>query len=673
LNAQEELKRSARDSGVSSAPVTKLEVVQKTNLYGYQFGKKDYFLKIFCAVPNVINALRRVLEDGISIPVFGPSRLSFNSFESNISFDMRFMIDCQITGGGWIEIPRDAYYLRINNKSSSCQIEVDVHYESIVAHKSEGEWIRMAPIRILSFDIECASREDRFPDPLYDPIIQISNVVKLQNEPDPFIKNVFTLKSCAPIAGAQILSFEDEAELLKAWRDFVDQVDPDVFVGYNIINFDFPYIINRSRALKVDNHVHQLGRKLNELIKMKDSRFSSRAYGTHESKDITIEGRVQFDLLPVIQREFKLRSYSLNSVSAHFLNQQKEDVHYSIITDLQNGTAETRRRLAVYCLKDSVLCIRLLDKLMFIINFIEMARVTGVTVSYLLFRGQQIKVLSQLYRHANPRGFLIPSMKSQGTDETYEGATVFEPVRGYYSSPITTLDFSSLYPSIMMAHNLCYTTLLSKADLSKVDSEHCTKTPTGDHFVKSSLSEGILPMILKDLLAARKKAKQDMKKETDPLRLAVLNGRQLALKISANSVYGFTGATVGQLPCLAISSSVTSFGRDMIEHSKTVIEREYCIEKGFPSDAKVIYGDTDSVMINFGIDNLEKTFELGKEAAALVTKEFLPPIKLEFEKVYYPYLLMNKKRYAGLYWTEPTKWSKMDAKGIEVVLTFAFF
>ena len=97
-----------------------------------------------------------------------------------------------------------------------------------------------------------------------------------------------------------------------------------------------------------------------------------------------------------------------------------------------------------------------------------MARVTGVPFNYLLARGQQIKVISQLYRKARSEGFVIPNIKSEGTDEQYEGATVIEPQRGYYSEPIATLDFSSLYPSIMQAHNLCYTTLLTTRTIERL-------------------------------------------------------------------------------------------------------------------------------------------------------------------------------------------------------------
>jgi DNA polymerase delta subunit 1 len=176
-----------------------------------------------------------------------------------------------------------------------------------------------------------------------------------------------------------------------------------------------------------------------------------------------------------------LRSYTLNSVSAHFLGEQKEEVHHSDITTLYNGSDTDRRRLAVYCLKDAYLPQRLSDKLMVMYNYIEMARVTGVPLNYLLSRGQQIKVVSQLYRKANSENLLIPCYKIQASDDdaSYEGAVVIEPKRGYYDTPIATLDFVSLYPSIMMAHNLCYSTLIRHADVQSLPADSYEKTPTG--------------------------------------------------------------------------------------------------------------------------------------------------------------------------------------------------
>ena len=160
---------------------------------------------------------------------------------------------------------------------------------------------------------------------------------------------------------------------------------------YNIINFDLPYLLDRAAALKSKgskqlNGFPYLGRLKGFQTRMKDKMFQSKQVGTRESKEINIEGRVQFDVLQVLhrhdahtpaaplrprsprpshptpsphpqvlQRDYKLSSYSLNAVCAHFLGEQKEDVHHSIISDLQAGNADTRRRLAVYCLKDAYL------------------------------------------------------------------------------------------------------------------------------------------------------------------------------------------------------------------------------------------------------------------------------------------------------------------------------
>ena len=192
---------------------------------------------------------------------------------------------------------------------------------------------------------------------------------------------------------------------------------------------------------------------------------------------------------------------------------------------------------------------------------------------------------------------------------------MLEPTKGYYKSPVATLDFASLYPSIMMAHNLCYSTLIPKFKVKNYPAEDVTITPNGDAFMKRSIKKGILPLILEELIAARKIAKNMLAMTTDPFEKAVLDGRQLALKISANSVYGFTGATNGEFPCLPISSSVTAYGRVMIEQTKKMVEEKYLKENGYEFDCQVIYGDTDSVMVKFGTDNIAEAMRLGKEAA----------------------------------------------------------
>ncbi|KAI9717254.1 MAG: DNA-directed DNA polymerase delta [Chrysothrix sp. TS-e1954] len=651
--------------------IQSVQVVMRENLFGFQGNQKSPYLKITVTDPKYINRLRTSIESGSANykGMWSGAEGGIMTFDS-IQYVLRFMIDCNISGMSWVEVPATKYLVMPDrDRHSNCQIEAFVHYRDLVAHPADGEWAKMAPLRVLSFDIECAGRKGVFPEANQDPVIQIANVVTRYGEDKPFVRNVFCMDTCSLIVNTQIFEFDAEEKMLMAWRDFLEKVDPDVIIGYNIANFDFPYLLDRARHLKCTRFPYWT-RLRNVQSQAKDTNFSSKQMGNRDTKATNTNGRIQLDLLQLVQRDHQLRSYTLNSVCAEFLNEQKEDVHHTMITELYNGTPESRRRLAVYCLKDAYLPQRLMDKLMCLVNYTEMARVTGVPFNYLLARGQQVKFISQLFRKALEQHLVIPNLRNESSDDQYEGATVIEPSRGYYDVPIATLDFASLYPSIIQAHNLCYTTLLNKAHIERLGmkkDEDYIVTPNGDMFCTSKIRKGLLTQILEELLTARKLAKKELAVENDAFRKAVLNGRQLALKISANSVYGITGATVGKLPCLAIASSTTSYGRQMIEKTKTEVEAKYNIANGYSHDAQVIYGDTDSVMVKFGLKDLAQTMELGREAATFVSSKFIKPIKLEFEKVYFPYLLINKKRYAGLYWTNPDKYDKMDSKGIETV------
>lgn len=650
---EKELEESGQRDQLSRHVIA-VEIVERTTLMYWQGTGHQKFFKVTVAIPNLVSVSRGILERGFSL-VDGGHFPPSTTFETNIPYVLRFMVDRKIAGGGWVKL--SSGFCDMKSSASTCQMEYVLHYEHIEA----VDMMQIAPLRIFSFDIECWNQEGQgFPQAQKNPVIQIAVCLKQQGSEDKLIHAVWTLRDCAAIAGSEVFCFEREEDLLLDFRNFMEMTDPDILTGYNIVNFDLPYLLNRAESLGL--------KEFGVLGRMRDrTRLRETNFGGRTGYDINIEGRVQFDMLTVIQKEHKLRSYTLNAVSAEFLGDQKEDVHYSMIGDLFLTSAETRRRLAIYCLKDAFLPLRLMEKLLCMYNYVEMARVTGTPINFLLNRGQMIKVTSQLLRKARECDYIMPALKSQPTDDKFEGATVLDPMTGYYEKPIATLDFASLYPSIMMAHNLCYCTLVPPDKAKSMPADSITVTPRGDTFVRASTQRGLLPRILEELLTARKKAKKQMAEATDPFTESVLNGRQLALKISANSVYGFTGATVGVLPCLEISSSVTAFGRTMIEHTKNMVEAKYTVANGFEHDAQVIYGDTDSVMVKFGVSTVAEAMKLGKEAADVISETFIRPIKLEFEKVYCPYLLLNKKRYAGLYWTKSEAYDRLDTKGIETV------
>lgn len=630
-----------------------IETVMKTSIYGYT-DKKSQFFKLKFNTPSVFYQIKTFLEEGL---VIREKRIKFNLFESNFPYVLRFMVDLEMSGMCYLKITK-------YNRISGDPLTISCSYKNIEILPFTGDFIVLPKFKILSIDIECVSLDRvSFPSALKDPIIQIGNTVAFSDNENLIFQDIFCLKETANIPGANVHSFETEKELLEAWKDYFLNVDADIIIGFNLKGFDLPYILERGEKLNILNF-NLLGRT-NKPAKSKDSVFNSRQIGGALSlPEINIEGRIIFDLMQIIRRDHKLRSYSLNSVSLHFLQEQKEDVPHNSMHDLQNGTKDTRKRIASYCLKDTVLPLRLFNKLKILINYTELARVTGVPIEYFSSRGVGIKVLTLIYKAAAKHDYLIPVMDPINNDASFEGGFVMDPLRGFYSNPIAVLDFSSLYPSIMISKNLCYTTLLTKKQYEKIGG---IKTPTNNYFATADMKVGLLPTVLTNLIASRKIAKKEMN-ETEDLNIkSCLNARQLAIKVCANSIYGFTGAMVGKLPCIEISQSVTAFGREMIAFTKKIIEETYNKDKGFSHDTKVIYGDTDSVMLNFNEPDLEKVFKMAKEISEFVTQRFIKPVALEFEKVYYPYLLINKKRYAGLIYNNPNTANKIDTKGIETV------
>lgn len=706
-DTQEDLEqiRKAINDVIGREVVSELEVVEKASLTEFRHPDLGLqkFLKIYIDDASKVSKIRETFEKGFSL-----NDIDFDSrtYESSIDFKLRFMVDKDMGGMSWMTLPGGKFKVISKHKqiSNAChEVEID-HSDLIVHPTTDKNWNHIAPLRILSFDIECMNSVG-FPIPERDPVITIGIAFKTHIKKEEPQKLVLQLGTCDSIFGSQLITFHREEDLLEAFDAFLDVYDPDIILGFNIISFDLQYLVNRWNFLKA-NEKPYWGRYKHVESEVKKGKFQSKVMGFRELLNINTEGRIQIDMLAHMMREKKLRSYSLNYISYYFLNEQKEDVSYKIIQSLQEGDSSTRKRIATYCLKDSILPLTLFEKLKCIYSYVEMARVTGVPVTYILFKGQQIKVTSQIYRKTKHRDLLVPYMRRFKEEDAagYQGADVLEPQRGFYDVPIATLDFASLYPSIMISHNMCYSTILRasvdyrtehqkygeppKAIFNNLEENQVHSTPAGHFFVKKEVRRGILPEILEDLLSARKKTKFEIseaqnelanlpKSSNDHLILQkredlenlihVLDGRQLAIKVSANSVYGYTGASVGALPCLEIASSVTSIGRFMIEKTKNTIIERYSPKNGYEHQANVIYGDTDSVMVNFGTKDVIEAMRLGREAAEFLSDLYIKPIKLEFEKVYYPYLLLNKKRYAGLLWTKPEAPDRKDMKGVESV------
>jgi DNA polymerase delta subunit 1 len=639
---------------------SKAEVKRAKDLWGFQNEALSDFIQVTFKSHRALRGLAWSIENAK-----WPELAGCRVYESNIDPVLRFMHVSGCTSTGWINPG-----LCEADSETTCDVNLWAPNWRFITPLERDD---IAPLKIMSFDIECYSSTGAFPDPRnpHDVVFQIGMTTKAFGQPGFIDRKCLCLKETE---GEDVKSFKTEKELLDAFQKYLVKTDPDILTGWNIFGFDLEFLHFRAVLTGASTI---WGRVKNSPIeKVTEKNLSSSALGNNLLKMTPMKGRYVFDLFQDVKREHKLESYSLNNVSKHFLKDQKNDMPVKeIFSRFAGGDPKLLGEVAAYCIKDTELPHALMEKLCQIQNVVEMAKACWVPLAFLSERGQQIKVFSQMAKKARELNFIIPTFKQPpmvaGAPDGYQGATVLDAQTGAYYGPITALDFASLYPSIMCAHNLCYSTLVMDPKYDNLPGVEYEQY--GPHrFAQGVVS--LLPTILMDLKAFRKKAKKLMAQNEGTPMEAIYNGQQLAYKISMNSIYGFTGASKGMLPCVAIASTVTMRGRQMIEETKNYVEAN------FPG-AKVRYGDTDSVMVEFdvqgrkGQEAIDYSWEQGELAAAQCTKLFKAPNDLELEKVYCPYFLYSKKRYAAKMYegktspdgTVTVSFKKIDVKGLQVV------
>lgn len=561
------------------------KVMYKKDAYGFNNQKKFKFIRFVFNNDSARKSVIKMFKE----PVEGFIHIKFNLYNADIDPMLIFMHIRDIQASGWITINKSNL---IKHKLSRCKHNYSVNWKNINPLDKHN----IPPIKTLSFDLECFSSTGDFPDPTIkaNQIIQVGSSIQRFGE-DRIHKHVIVLGECDPIDGVEIVSVKTEEELIKKWAEYVIKNDPDQLIGYNIDDFDWTYLWTRGCMHGCEQHLEKLGRLYHIDSEFKKDKMESKAYGTNIFNYITTPGVGQIDLLHYFRKETKLESYKLDFVAELYLKENKRPVSPKDIFKMAGpkGTSRSRAIVADYCAQDTNLPLRLMDNRCMLPNLIEMSKCTYVPLSWLISRGQQIKVYSQIQKELRANDFVIPKIAGQGG---YEGATVLNAERGYHYM-VSGLDFKSLYPSIMIAHNLCPTTWvrLPKYDnIEGVEYKHFNWEDGNYKFVQNV--EGIIPKILTRLWAERNRVKSLMKTEKDPRMKAVLNGKQLAIKVSMNSIYGFFGVGEGaMLACKPIASTVTYVGRKMIEHSRNCAENWYDgSEKSKGIKAHVIYGDSVS-------------------------------------------------------------------------------
>jgi DNA polymerase delta subunit 1 len=647
-------------------------VMKSKDVWGFQNNEEFVFMKLnfkhLQARRLVDSFLRRPLDRTPELfSIFGVRNMKV--YESNLDPVLRLMHRTGIQSTGWLDTGDKCI------RSHLAHVDMDLFCNDWTTLKPVAR-DDMAPFVVASVDIECNSSTGKFPDADIpgDACFQIAISLCKFGSDEPYDKTCLCYKTTDPnLEGSTIQSYETEREMLEAFHKYIHTKDVDIITGWNIFGFDMEYIYKRAQITKCNYGFFNLGKLRDTESELVIKKLSSSALGDNLLKLLPMPGRFIFDMFHEVKKGYKLDSYKLDNVSKLYLGDQKIDMApKEMFARYREGDPVKLREVAEYCIKDTLLPHRLMKKLCTLLNLVEMAKATWVPANFLVERGQQIKVFSQLTKKARELGFTVPTIRYGALpEEPYEGATVLEAQKGAYYTPITALDFEALYPSIMMAHNLCYSSyVMDEKKYGAVPGITYETFNIGDRTYKFAQDvPSLLPAILAELKQFRKQAKRDMANATGFMK-EVYNGKQLAYKISMNSVYGFTGAGKGILPCVPIASTTTSKGRSMIEETKNYVEAN------FPG-AKVRYGDTDSVMVEFdvgdrkGEEAIAYSWEVGERAAEECSALFKKPNNLELEKVYWPYFLYSKKRYAAKLWTKG-KDDKMhmdyiDIKGLQVV------
>lgn len=673
-------------------PITRQLMFKKRLYYASMNSKqqKKEFPYIFCCFSHTedIKQLNYKTRRPLNIPRIGIVNIRIH--EHNASPILQLTSLRKIPTAGWINFV--GRRVKPEDKISHCTHEYTVSWKNLEDKKSDT----VARPLCMSFDLEVnSSIPSSMPKAVRpdDKIFQISCVFNRQNaKEETYDKVLLTLGEVDPEklgTDIDVLMYETEHDLLLGFTNLIQERQPNIITGYNIFGFDIPYMIDRAKMLYCIYDFDRLGMDKGAHAKEKSISWSSSAYKNQSFQFLDAEGRLFVDLLPLVKRDYKMSNYKLDTIASYFLKGvTKDPLGPKGIFECYRlgmlGGKKGAKALAVcgkYCVKDSFLVSRLFEVLTTWVALCEMSKVTNVPIFALYTQGQQLKVFSQVYRKCTHENIVVEKDGYIARDnDHYVGATVFPPIPGVYDK-VLPFDFCSLYPTTIIAYNLCWSTLVSdekipdnlchvmewsdhqgcqhdpkvvrKTQLNeiikkreaeikevrnardlkrnkdkKAEFEEKIKTMIKDlkplRDERSTLNKskpkhiiccerrfrwlkspkGVLPEILSHLLDTRAATKKEMKgvkaklkemkdsgiSEDDPAYsdLAtyydVLDQRQLALKVSANSGYGATGTQKGYLPCMPVAMCTTYMGRKAIEKAAESIQKDH--------GGHLVYGDS---------------------------------------------------------------------------------
>lgn len=494
---------------------------------------------------------------------------------------------------------------------------------------------------------------------------------------------------CVP-GRVQVLTVPDEHALIEALVSAVRAYDPAIVLGFDVQSGSLGYLTERAAVLG-GVHANLLRSLSRTPLHEPPGALRDDEYGRDHGAGIWCTGRVVLNFWRILRGEIKLTSYTYEAAMMAVLKRRVPDVHRRTLAAWW-ASPRSRWRTVDDVASRTRGCLLMCAQLDLVGRTSELARVFGIDFNSVLIRGSQYRVESMMLRLAHSQNFLALSPDKSmlvSSEAPTCIALVMEPQSGFYTSPVVVLDFQSLYPSQVIAYNLCYSTCLGRAPQGPARSlagvrrkfgvtelalqpgvvpelvEAVHIAPNGALFAPPAVRPGVLPRLLSEILETRVMVKAALKTAPSSARVLqrCLTARQLGLKLIANVTYGYTAANFsGRMPLTDLADAIVSSGR-------ATLLRAIAMVNAHPAwRAEVVYGDTDSMFVSLPGRSRAEAFRIGAEIAAAVTAANPKPVKLQMEKVYQPCILASKKRYVGMAYSSPAQAvPAFDAKGIETV------
>lgn len=605
-------------------------------------------------------------------------KIPFAIEESRVEPEHQVLEEFSVRPHEWLHF---AHYRVRENPCTHCDIEIATNMSQISKSPRTG----MAPVMIAAYDIECFSeRGDKFFCDATRPGDEIYNIctsfcfvgdlppklVKQGIEPgETFLRVGQVSLPCNDIPNVVVDVCDSEASLLNRFRDMLMlHVRPDGITGWNSWGFDDGYVAHRAKMTKAvrAQFMERLVASLTEMKAVKATGMNGPG-----SKVMMFDHMIRFDMVRW-DRDNKKRvnGSKLSAVAKDELGDDKDPIKHTHINEaFRTKLPDDVTKIVAYCFKDADLTRRLMTKMGTAMQYLQEARIFCTPMDKISSRGQQLRVRNSLLRTGHERGFVMNAMydQSMAPTEKYGGGTVLKPEPAFHEDPILVLDFKSLYPSIMMGWNICYSTFVPPDKVEEYEAmgipmKHI-KCKTGTHsFVQDEPggSAGILPAMEKKLASARKVAKRAMaaaREIGDSNMVKQKDCEQKACKVSMNAAYGMCGvAKNGTYSCLPVAETITETGGRCLHMSIDHVEST--------TPYKVIYGDTDSIMVKCPGVSLVDSIAIGNRLAKELTALFPPPMEMEFEDVCPMFLSLRSKMYVKMCLREPTvEWAEAFTRG----------